>query len=61
MAQRREGAQAVMDDEEWTLGQWVLMALQVLAMALSIAVCAQIYTSYALGIPERMCIEGAAQ
>jgi hypothetical protein len=61
MAQWRKGAQAVMDDEEWTLGHWVLMALQVLAMALSVAVCAQVYTGYALGIPGRMCIEGAAQ
>jgi hypothetical protein len=46
------------DEDELSVGRWTLIALQVLAMALCVVICAQIWTVELLHIPREMCIQG---
>lgn len=40
------------------VGEWFLMALQVLAMALCACLVARMYMEDELGIPHQVCIDG---
>lgn len=63
MARWRQGAQEVtpheskIPEDDHTFGRWCLMALQVLAMALSFCLLARMWMEYELELPHQMCVE----
>jgi hypothetical protein len=46
-----------MPEDDHSVGRWCLMALQVLAMALSFCILARMWMEYELELPHSLCVE----